>query len=93
MTIKVLGFDGPFRASSRHRQKLRIVQLQEATTYSCELKKNIGRGVCVFNDSRVGLSWWLSPVAKTPNAEGPDSIPGQGTRSHMLQLKRFHMPQ
>ena len=22
----------------------------------------------------------------TPSAEGPNSIPGQGTRSHMLQL-------
>ena len=28
----------------------------------------------------------------TPNAEGPGSIPGQGTRSHMLQL-RVLMPQ
>ena len=26
---------------------------------------------------------WL----QTPNSEGPGSIPGQGTRSHMLQLK------
>ena len=34
---------------------------------------------------------WLRLSA--PNAGGPDSIPGQGTRSHMLQLKRFHMPQ
>ena len=28
----------------------------------------------------------------TPNATGPGSFPGQGTRSHMLQL-RVHMPQ
>ncbi|TEA36668.1 hypothetical protein DBR06_SOUSAS310070, partial [Sousa chinensis] len=28
----------------------------------------------------------------TPNAGGPGSIPGQGTRSHMLQL-RVHMLQ
>ena len=27
------------------------------------------------------------PVAKTPNAGGLGLIPGQGTRSHMLQLK------
>ncbi|TEA13593.1 hypothetical protein DBR06_SOUSAS30310056, partial [Sousa chinensis] len=27
----------------------------------------------------------------TPNAEGLGSTPGQGTRSHMLQL-RHHMP-
>ncbi|TEA37056.1 hypothetical protein DBR06_SOUSAS210217, partial [Sousa chinensis] len=27
-----------------------------------------------------------------PNAGGPSSIPGQGTRSHMLQL-RVHIPQ
>ena len=26
----------------------------------------------------------------TPNAGGRDSIPGQGTRYHMLQLKIFH---
>ncbi|TEA30408.1 hypothetical protein DBR06_SOUSAS17710034, partial [Sousa chinensis] len=28
----------------------------------------------------------------TPNAGGPGSIPGQGNRSHMPQL-RVHMPQ
>ncbi|TEA37571.1 hypothetical protein DBR06_SOUSAS14910017, partial [Sousa chinensis] len=28
---------------------------------------------------------------RTPNAGDPGSIPGQGTRSHMLQL-RLHMP-
>ncbi|TEA29556.1 hypothetical protein DBR06_SOUSAS510128, partial [Sousa chinensis] len=28
----------------------------------------------------------------TPNAGAPGLIPGQGTRSHMLQL-RVHMPQ
>ena len=28
---------------------------------------------------------WLRP--HVPNAEGPGSIPGQGTRSHMLQVK------
>ena len=28
---------------------------------------------------------WLGVC--TPNAGGPASIPGQGTRSHMLQLK------
>ena len=34
------------------------------------------------------------PVAKTPcfQSRGPGSIPGQGTRSHMLEL-RVHMPQ
>ena len=44
-------------------------------------------------------TWWLgtSLVVQrlglhVPNAEGPSSIPGQGTRSHMLQL-RVHMPQ
>ena len=26
----------------------------------------------------------------TPNAGGSGSIPGQGTRSHMLQLKNHH---
>ena len=26
---------------------------------------------------------------QTPNAGGPGSVPGQGTRSHMLQLKGF----
>ena len=28
-----------------------------------------------------------SPVAKTPKAGGPGSIPGQGIRSHMTQLR------
>ena len=27
------------------------------------------------------------PVAKTPNTGGLGSIPGQGTRPHMLQLR------
>ena len=33
-------------------------------------------------------------VAKTPNSlcRGPSSISGQGTRFHLLQLKRFHTP-
>ena len=34
---------------------------------------------------------WLRLCA--PNAGGPGSIPGHGTRSHMPQLKRSHMPQ
>ena len=33
---------------------------------------------------------WLR--CHTPSAEGPGLIPGQGARSHMLQL-RVHMPQ
>ncbi|TEA22649.1 hypothetical protein DBR06_SOUSAS14710042, partial [Sousa chinensis] len=33
---------------------------------------------------------WLRLCA--PNAGGPGAIPGQGTRSHMLQL-RVHVPQ
>ena len=33
---------------------------------------------------------WLRLL--TPNAGGPGSIPGQGTRSHMLQLQ-VHVPQ
>ncbi|TEA23206.1 hypothetical protein DBR06_SOUSAS5510012, partial [Sousa chinensis] len=33
---------------------------------------------------------WLR--LRTPNAGGPDSTPGQGTRSHMPQL-RVRMPQ
>ena len=33
---------------------------------------------------------WLR--LRAPNAGGLGSIPGQGTRSHMLQL-RVHMPQ
>ena len=35
-------------------------------------------------------SHWLRLHA--PNVRGPGLIPGQGTRSHMLQL-RVHMPQ
>ena len=34
--------------------------------------------------------WWLT--LHTPNVGGPGLIPGQGTRSHILQL-RVHTPQ
>ena len=27
---------------------------------------------------------------RAPNTKGPDSIPGQGTKSHMLQVKNPH---
>ena len=42
---------------------------------------------------RIGTSLvvhWLRHC--TPNAGGPGSIPGQGTRFHVLQL-RVHMPE
>ena len=29
-------------------------------------------------------------ILGTPNAWGPGLIPGQGTRSHMLQIKTLH---
>ena len=38
----------------------------------------------------LGTTLWLRLC--TPNAGGPGSIPGQGTRSHMPQL-RIRMPQ
>ena len=34
----------------------------------------------------MGISL-VGPVAKTPSAGGLSLIPGQGTRSHMLQLQ------
>ena len=34
---------------------------------------------------------WLG--LQTPNAEGLGSVPGQGTRSNMLQLTGVHIPQ
>ena len=36
-------------------------------------------------DVRTSLVQWLR--LRTPNAGGPGSVPGQGTRSHMPQLK------
>ena len=51
-----------------------------------------------FTDPKMGCQRPLlgdvpdGPVAKTPNAGGPGSIPGQGTRFHVLQL-RVHMPE
>ena len=39
-----------------------------------------------------GLPWWSSVYHSAPSAEDPGSFPGQGTRSHMLQL-RVHMQQ
>ena len=47
----------------------------------------------LIENVRVGTSLvvqWLR--LHTPNAGGPGSIPGEGTRSHMLQL-RVRMPQ
>ena len=35
--------------------------------------------------SHLGLPWW--PVAKTPSSQGLGSIPGQGTKHHVLQLR------
>ena len=37
-----------------------------------------------------GLPWWSR--LQVPNAGGQGLIPGQGTRSHMLQVKIFHAP-
>ena len=34
-----------------------------------------------------GLPWWFSGWVHAPNAVGQDSILGQGTRSHMPQLR------
>ena len=31
-----------------------------------------------------------SPTAKTPHVRGPGLFPGEGTRSHMPQLKILH---
>ena len=33
------------------------------------------------------LPWWSSGEDSAPNAGGLGLIPGQGTRSHMLQLR------
>ena len=38
----------------------------------------------------LGLSWWSSGWFCSPNAGGLGLIPGQGTRSHMLQIKIPH---
>ena len=50
-----------------------------------ELKKNKAGG---WGDFPVVQ--WLRLHA--PNTGGPSSILGQGTRSHMLQLKGLHIP-
>ena len=43
-------------------------------------------GVKIFRDIRISLVvQWLRLC--TPKAGGPGSIPGQGTRPHMLQLR------
>ena len=45
------------------------------------------------NKNLLRMTWWpfknvqTSPVVRAPNAGGLGSIPGQGTRSHMPQLK------
>ena len=37
--------------------------------------------------SHMGLPWWSSGQDSVLPAQGPGSVLGQGTRSHMLQLK------
>ena len=39
-----------------------------------------------------GLPWWSGSILRAPSAGVLGSIPGQGNRSHILQL-RVHMPQ
>ena len=39
-----------------------------------------------------GIPWCLVVRTQRMQCQGPGLIPGQGTRSHMLQL-RVHMPQ
>ena len=44
-----------------------------------------------FRILRKELSWWSSGLRLcAPNAGGLGSVPGQGTRSHMPQLKILH---
>jgi len=40
---------------------------------------------------KVGLPWWSSAEIFVLPMQGPSSVPGQGTRSHMLQ-PRVHLP-
>ena len=54
----------------------------------------VGNVSCHSSKQRMFESLPGGPVVKTPPSRfrGPGFIPGQGTRSHMLQL-RAHMPQ
>ena len=51
------------------------------------------RGRLTREHSSLGLPWWPSgcdselPSSQAPSAGGLGSIPGQGTRSHMLQRR------
>ena len=59
--------------------------------YSCIQASGLHLSVDVFNNASLGTSLevqWLR--LQPPNAGGPGSISGQGTRSHMLQPKMLH---
>ena len=69
-------------------QELHSVTLCTITVLFCE-QTQISK--LMLKDRRRGLPWWCSDQGGPgPNAGGPGSIPGQGTRSHMLQLKSLH---
>ena len=51
--------------------------------------KKVNFMLCIFyhNKKKDERNFPGGPVAKTPNARGLGLIPGQGTRSHMSQLR------
>ena len=67
------------------------VQVNEESFYS-EIYVNflfetVHRNCCPSKISLQGLLWWFSDWLHTSSAEGPGSIPGQGIRSHVPQLR------
>ena len=54
------------------------------------MKVVFGDNLRIFGGTSLVVQW-LRLCA--PNAGGPGSIPGQGTRSHKQQLRRSHMLQ
>ena len=65
------------------------IQVQEAFSQSNPQPMTNGSWCLKISVSRTSLvAQWLRPCV--PNAGGPSSIPGQGTRSYIIQLKIPH---
>ena len=55
--------------------------------YSTRLEERLSNLAIRCTGTSLVVQWLR---CHTPNAGGPESIPGLGTRSHMLQLKILH---
>ena len=69
----------PATSKNKIKQMKRIRQLLPSRRKKLHKKENVGTSLVVQ---------WVR--VRAPDAGGPGSIPGQGTRSHMPQLRSPH---